>query len=218
MNPQGGLSLMFAAAGLGGLVSTALHAVTVSRFMSTPRARLLLQTRRAILLNVSIAAVLSGAVAWRVGPHPVVIAICALAALAPVLSMVDIAEQRLPNPLTIGSYPVLAAVLVIAAAFTDDWPALLRAAIGFIALPAFYLSIAAFARGGFGAGDVKLAAAAGLVLGYRSITALTVGTMVALLCGALIGMAMIAARRAGAHTQTPYGPALLLGTLLAATG
>jgi leader peptidase (prepilin peptidase)/N-methyltransferase len=72
-----------------------------------------------------------------------VIAICVLAALAPVLSMVDVAERRLPNMLTVGSYPVLAVVLAIAAAFTDDWPALLRAVVGFIALPAFYLSIAA---------------------------------------------------------------------------
>jgi leader peptidase (prepilin peptidase)/N-methyltransferase len=95
---------------------------------------------------------------------------------------------------------------------------LLRAVVGFIALPAFYLSIAALSRGGFGAGDVKLAAAAGLVLGYRSVTALTVGTVVALLCGALMGMAMILAGRAGTRGQTPYGPALLLGTLLAATG
>jgi leader peptidase (prepilin peptidase)/N-methyltransferase len=162
--------------------------------------------------------VLSGAVAWWIGFHPVVVAICVLAALTPVLSAVDVVERRLPNLLTVGSYPVLVAVLVIAAAFTDDWSALLRAVVGFIALPVFYLSVAAVARGGFGAGDVKLAAAAGLVLGYRSVTALAVGTLAALLFGALMGIAMIAVRRAGAGSQTPYGPALLLGTLLAATG
>jgi len=58
-----------------------------------------------------------------------------LAALAPVLSMVDVTERRLPNQLTVGSYPVLAAALVIAAAITDDCRRLLRATIGSLRRP-----------------------------------------------------------------------------------
>jgi len=50
--------------------------------------------------------VLSGAVRGGSVPIRSVIAICVLAALAPVLSMVDVTERRLPNQLTVGSYPV----------------------------------------------------------------------------------------------------------------
>jgi leader peptidase (prepilin peptidase)/N-methyltransferase len=217
MSPPVGVTLVLAAAVAGGLVSAALHRLTVRRFLCTRHARQLLGTRRALLVSSIVGAVLCGAAAWCVGAHPILVPICVLAVLAPALGMVDVVEQRLPNVLTVGSYPILVALLGAEAALSGDWPALLRAAAGFVALPAFYLAIAAASRGGFGAGDMKLAAAAGLVLGYRSVTSLAMGTLAALVCGAVMGLAMLAARGATRHDRTPYGPALLVGTLLAAT-
>jgi leader peptidase (prepilin peptidase)/N-methyltransferase len=66
--------------------------------------------------------------------------------------------------------------------------------------------------GGMGMGDVKLAAAMGLVLG----PALGPALLVALLAGSLVGVAIIARRgvAAGRKTAIPFGPFLALGGLV----
>jgi leader peptidase (prepilin peptidase)/N-methyltransferase len=66
--------------------------------------------------------------------------------------------------------------------------------------------------GGMGMGDVKLAAAMGLVLG----PALGPALLVALLSGSLVGLAIIARRgvAAGRKTAIPFGPFLALGGLV----
>lgn len=61
-----------------------------------------------------------------------------------------------------------------------------------------------------GFGDVKLAFFMGMVLGLHAYLAIFVGVI----SGAIIGLALIATGKAGMKTVIPFGPFLILGTLV----
>lgn len=198
------------------LTGLAIHHAASSHLLTTAHAAQLLRTRRAAVIATSLAGVLGGALAWRVGAEPMLAACCWIAAVAPTLAVIDLLEQRLPDALTLSSYPVLLMLLVVAATADGDPRALLRAVVTMAALVGFYAAIA-LASGGVGLGDIKLVGALGLVLGYRGVRTAVVGVVLGLLCGALAGAALLIRRQAGWRTPVPFGPALLTGALAALT-
>ena len=198
------------------LAGLAIHHAATPRLLTTARATRLLRTGQAAVAATVLAGVLGGMLAWRIGAEPMLAACCWIAALAPTLAVIDLLEQRLPDALTLGSYPVLL-VLLAAAAIADGEPgALLRAVVTMAALAGFYAALAV-ASGGVGLGDIKLIGALGLVLGYRGIRTTVTGVVLGLLCGAVLGVAVLMRRRGGWRTPVPFGPALLAGALAALT-
>lgn len=137
------------------------------------------------------------------------------AALGVALSVIDLDVRRLPDRLVLPSYPVLAVLLAGAAWWRDDWPALLRAVLGAAALFAFYFAVAFIHPAGMGFGDVKLAGLVGGVLAWLSWPTLAIGAFAGFLLGAIVGVALIAAGRAGRKTAVPFGPFMVAGALLA---
>jgi leader peptidase (prepilin peptidase)/N-methyltransferase len=69
---------------------------------------------------------------------------------------------------------------------------------------------------GLGMGDVKLVALTGLYLGWLGWPVVLVGLFLGFLAQGLLGLGLLAARRAGLRTDLPFGPALLAGALAAA--
>lgn len=67
-------------------------------------------------------------------------------------------------------------------------------------------------RRGFGFGDVKLAPALGLLLGWQKTI---VGVMAAFIIGALVGSLLIGLKKKRLGQTVPFGPFLVVGTLLA---
>lgn len=125
------------------------------------------------------------------------------------LALIDIDTMRLPNVIVL---PLAAAMLVglgVATLFGADPSALLRAVLAALALAAFYFVL--WFAGGMGLGDVKLAVALGLALGWLGWGSLIVGTFAAFLSGAMFGLAVLIIRRSGKKTKIPFGPWLLLG-------
>ncbi|MFW6597042.1 hypothetical protein ACQBAU_06070 [Propionibacteriaceae bacterium Y2011] len=102
--------------------------------------------------------------------------------------------------------------LVLPALSSGGWERLLTAAIGAAAFGAFFALAWWLSRGQLGFGDVRLApvlgAAAGSVSAWTIITAALLGTLL----GALWAISRLIRRR---RDPFPYGPALVLGTLLA---
>lgn len=131
------------------------------------------------------------------------------------LALIDLDHRRLPNSIVLPSYPVVAGLLLVAAAGQGDWPALLRAGIGGAALFGFYLLLVLAYPAGMGWGDVKLAGVIGMVLGYLSWSALLVGAFGGFVLGAVAGVAVIAVRRGGRKTALPFGPFMIAGVFLA---
>lgn len=136
-------------------------------------------------------------------------------ALGLALALIDLEVRRLPDRLVLPSYPILAVLFAGAAWWRGDWPTLLRAVLGAAALFAFYFAVAFIHPAGMGFGDVKLAGLVGGVLAWLSWPTLAIGAFAGFLLGAIVGVALIAAGRAGRKTPVPFGPFMVAGALLA---
>jgi leader peptidase (prepilin peptidase)/N-methyltransferase len=69
--------------------------------------------------------------------------------------------------------------------------------------------------GQLGGGDIKLAALAGLALGWLGWPAVLAGASLGFLLSAVVSLALLAARRITLRSAISFGPFLLGGTLLA---
>jgi leader peptidase (prepilin peptidase)/N-methyltransferase len=156
------------------------------------------------------------AMALRFGATPLLPALCFLAALAVPLTVIDIRERRLPDRLTLPSYPVALALLGIASLFIHNGGGiLLHALAGLAGAAVFYLLLALIYPAGLGWGDVKLSGVLGLYLGWFGLRVWVCGILGGFVLAGVTGVALIAARRATRKTQVPFGPFMLAGTLAA---
>ncbi|MFI6977962.1 prepilin peptidase [Embleya sp. NPDC050154] len=151
----------------------------------------------------------AGALSWRVGIQAVLPAFLAFVLLASALVVCDARLMRLPDPLTLPGYPVLAALLLAPL----DWDAYLRALFAMAAAYALHLVLALCGLG-IGLGDAKAAGLVGLVLGWLSWAALVQGLVLAYVCVGLYAIALAATRRAGRGSVVPFGPFLLGAAVL----
>lgn len=138
------------------------------------------------------------------------------AAVGLLLGVIDLREKLLPNRVLLPGLVGTALLLVVAAAVDDAWPALLRAALAAAACFGGLLVMALLAPAGLGMGDVKLAALIGLVLGWLGWPVVVLGLFLGFLTQAVVGLVLLAVRRAGRKTELPFGPALLVGALAGA--
>ncbi|WP_063749015.1 prepilin peptidase [Streptomyces sp. NRRL B-24484] len=127
-----------------------------------------------------------------------------------VLGFVDAAVLRLPDALTLPLFAGTAVLLPLA----DHRPAvLLRCLLAAAALGLLYGGLALLLP--IGLGDAKLAPSLGAVLGLYGWGAVGGGVFAAFLLGGVWGVLLLVTRRAGRGDALPFGPPLLLGTLLA---
>jgi leader peptidase (prepilin peptidase)/N-methyltransferase len=162
-----------------------------------------------------LTAAVFGLLAWRFGFDLVLPAYLYLGAVGIALALIDIDTKRLPNVLVLPSYPVGAALLLLPAAADGLWSDYLRAVLAAAALFAFYFVVAFIYPAGMGFGDVKLAGVLGLYLGWLGWGTLVVGGFLGFLLGAVVGVVLMAASRAGRKSRIPFGPFMLLGAFLA---
>ena len=161
----------------------------------------------------------SAALAIRFGPSPALPAFCYLAGIGVPLAVIDARCQRLPDALTLPSYPVALALLGFAALLVPGGAThFLGALTGMVlAWGVFLLQILLYPAG-LGWGDVKLSGLLGLYLGWLGggwldQGALVAGLFLGYLYAAAAGLALIAARRASRKSHLPFGPYLLAGAL-----
>jgi leader peptidase (prepilin peptidase)/N-methyltransferase len=170
------------------------------------------------LVAGGVTAVLLGALAARVPGGLVLAAACWLAACAVPLAFIDIAVSRLPDPLTAAAYAGTAVLLLLAAVAGGQgasWSALLRAALGGLALAGLYLLLLIISPSGMSLGDVKLAASLGTLLAWFGWRVLIAGGAAGFLLGGLAGVTLLVSRRASRKQLIPFGPFMIAGALLA---
>jgi leader peptidase (prepilin peptidase)/N-methyltransferase len=135
---------------------------------------------------------------------------CALVAAA----CCDAITQRIPTPLVRQAGGITCVVLTIGLAVQSDWTGLVASGIAAVVSGLTLWLCWRFAGAGFG--DVRLATLGGLGLGHATHR----GLLVALAAFALITttQAALTLMRGGNRRSTfPYGPALAIGFLLAAS-
>lgn len=171
------------------------------------------------------AAVTGGALVilgWRVGPRWELAPYWLLVLLGVPLAFIDLADRRLPrllvHPLLLGILGALAMLCLV----RDDAGPGIRGVAAMAALSGVFLVVALIVPGGIGAGDVRLAAVAGLVAGWSGWLSV-LGTLLASLAYAalLLGLLRLRRERQGQDTTAvPFGPCLLAGvvTVVAVSG
>jgi leader peptidase (prepilin peptidase) / N-methyltransferase len=132
------------------------------------------------------------------------------------LSLIDLETKLLPNAIV---YPSVAAgipLLALAAALgPGESPDFLRGLLGMVAGTGVFFVIALISPAGMGMGDVKLAGLIGLFLAFLGWGRLVTAFFLAFLAGALVGIGLMIAGKAGRKTAIPFGPFMALGAILA---
>lgn len=138
-----------------------------------------------------------------------------LAAVLITASLVDLHDRIIPNELVLfalGAGLLLRGIVTLSRVPPETvapWPSGLGGALlGFGLL--FLLGL--LYRGGMGMGDVKLAGAIGLYLGFTNTA---VGLMVAFILGGLASLVLLIAGAVGRKDHIPFGPFLAAGALMA---
>lgn len=153
-------------------------------------------------------------VALRFGPSGAGLLFAYLAAIGIALALIDIDVRRLPDAIVLPSYPVVAALVVLASWGTGDWGALLRAGIGALAATTGYFVLRVAYPAGMGLGDVKLAGLLGAGLAWLGWGPYAVGLFAAFLVGGVVSLVLMATGRVTRRTAIPFGPWMILGAAL----
>lgn len=130
------------------------------------------------------------------------------------LSLIDLEHKILPNKIVYPSVLVAVPLLAITAALGPGLDPWLRALLGGVAGAGGFLVVALISPAGMGMGDVKLAGLIGLFLAYLGWGRLAVGFFASFALGAVSGIVLMLAGRAGRKTAIPFGPFMALGALI----
>jgi leader peptidase (prepilin peptidase)/N-methyltransferase len=133
-----------------------------------------------------------------------------LAGCSVALALIDLDTHKLPNAIVLPTY-LVGGLLLAAGALSSDFDAVVRAGIGMSILWVAYFLMGLVYPGAMGFGDVKLAGALGLYLGFLGWGALIVGAFAAFFFGGLYAIGLMIARKANRKSGIPFGPWMLLG-------
>jgi len=152
---------------------------------------------------------------WHFGTSWRAAAYCVLVAGLLALAWIDLRTKRLPREITYTTGALMVPLLVIDALVVSEpdriWMSALGAAISLALMGGIYLA----SRGGMGDGDVRLSPLLGAALGYLNPGVAPVGLFFGFVLGAIVGVILIATRRGDRRTALPFGPFLVVGTLVA---
>jgi leader peptidase (prepilin peptidase)/N-methyltransferase len=153
-----------------------------------------------------VALALAAATFVRLGMGPNAVAWGVVQIVLVVLAAHDIATRRLPNVVTV---PV--SLVAVALRVSFERPELVKVVLaGVIAFLVFFV-FSVVLRGGFGMGDVKLAAMLGFLLGGTVVGGLAIG----IVAGGLASIALLATSHATLRSSIAYGPYLAFGGAIA---
>lgn len=138
-----------------------------------------------------------------------------LAVLTMPLSLIDIAQHRLPNALTFtGILAGMITSLVSSLSTGSVAPFIYSLVFAFFSGLCF-LTLNLLSRGGMGMGDVKLATMLGALIAPFGGSTLLAGFIFAFFLGAVIGVLLLVFKKATRKTLIPFGPYLVLGSWIA---
>ena len=139
-----------------------------------------------------------------------------LGAVSLALVIIDLKFHRLPNILTLGSYPIVTSLLIGAAATTQNgFDRLARSGLAALAALALFVILHLVNRTGMGLGDVKLAPVVGAVLGWQAWSALLNGAFYAFVGAGLVAAVLMISKRLKPTDDIAFGPFMILGMWLA---
>jgi leader peptidase (prepilin peptidase)/N-methyltransferase len=164
-----------------------------------------------------VGAVAGGLVGLSLGWQWALVVWLPLVPLGTALGLIDWRTRLLPTWLIVRTYAVVVLLVLVAAAFTQDWGDLVRAGVGFVGAGLLYYVLWFVYPRGLGFGDVRLSGVLGIALGYVGTAELVVGIYAGFLLGGF-GGALLALVRLVRRKAVPFGPFMLVGALLGLLG
>lgn len=167
-------------------------------------------------LGASLAtAALCGAAAGQFGPHLLLLPFCVFFAMLVTVSVTDLSHRLVPRHLVYGGLLIIVPLLVAVSAIDGSWHDLVGSAIaGAVAFGVFF-AVWFLVPKGMGFGDVRLAGAIGITIGYLSLLHAYVAFLAGFLLGMLFGLAMLVGAPSGRKTHIPFAPSLAAGAVVA---
>jgi leader peptidase (prepilin peptidase) / N-methyltransferase len=166
------------------------------------------------LIELTCAALFAGAAA-RLGYNWDLPAFLIFLASLLALSAIDVELLVLPKVIIYPSLAAVGALLIVDAGVTNDWHRLLIAALCSLSWFVLFFAINFASPRSLGFGDVRLAPVLGLGLGWLGIRYVILGFFAANLVGAVLGSALIAAKKMSREQPIPYGVFLAIGAGIA---
>jgi leader peptidase (prepilin peptidase)/N-methyltransferase len=138
-----------------------------------------------------------------------------LAGAGVLLAVIDGQHKLLPDRVTLPSIGIGAGLLAVAAVATGNGAPLLRSVLGAVVLYVVFVVLVLISPRSIGMGDAKLAALLGLYLGWLGWGVLLLGAAAGFVVQAVLALVLLATRRIGFRGELPFGPAMLIGAVLA---
>ncbi|KJS88308.1 MAG: hypothetical protein JM58_01320 [Peptococcaceae bacterium BICA1-8] len=150
--------------------------------------------------------VMFGLIVYKFGFNLSGLFYCLFTASLIVVTFIDLDHFLIPNSIVLAMLILGLGFHIFVGIFNP-----LNVILSFLGAGFFFLLLYVLSRGGLGGGDVKLAAVLGLWLGWPDIgLAIFLGS----LAGSIIGITLISLRIKNRKEPIPYGPYLVLGTLI----
>lgn len=166
-----------------------------------------------------VAALLTGALlggsAAHFGPHLIVAPFGVLFVMLVAVSSTDLTHRLVPRRLIYGAMVLVVPLLVVTAAADSTFAHLTGAAIAGVVAFAVFFSLWWFIPRGMGFGDVRLAGAIGLTVGYLSLLHAYVAFLAGFVIGMVFGLIMMGVAGTGRRTRIPFAPSLSAGAVIA---
>jgi leader peptidase (prepilin peptidase) / N-methyltransferase len=157
---------------------------------------------------------LVAAAAVRFGPHLVLVPYGVFLAVAVTASVTDLTHRLVPRQLIFASLAVVVPLFVVVSAQDHHWRPLVDAAVAGAAAFAVFFLIWFFVPKGMGFGDVRLAGAIGVAVGYLDLLHAYVAFLSGFVLGLLFGVVLMVGSPAGRRTLIPFAPALCAGAVI----
>lgn len=163
----------------------------------------------------ALTGVLFAAISWRFGCVWELPAYLVLAAGLVALGAIDLDNGMLPDKILVPLGIAVAGLLLLASGEYGEWHRALIALVCAAGWFATFFLVNLLAPNWLGFGDVRLAPVLGFALGWLGPAYVLVGFFAGDLVGAIVGITLIAMKRATGNTAVPFGPFLALGCVVA---
>ena len=150
-----------------------------------------------------------------IGITPYLVAVLAVTAAGVALFLIDLDHRRLPFSITAVGTGTAAAALVIDVVARGPDPVAVGLSSALLWFTVYAGTWWVTAGRGMGLGDVAVAPALGLVLGWSGWGPSLVGLLGGFVIGALVGLGLLASNRVSRGAHIPHGPFMQAGAALA---
>jgi leader peptidase (prepilin peptidase) / N-methyltransferase len=129
------------------------------------------------------------------------------------LAAVDLRVKRLPDVLTLPLAGAAVTLLGVATLLPQAGGSWIRAVLGGVTLACGFFVLFLVNPRGMGFGDVKLALALGVALGWYGWNVVFAGAFFSFVLASVYGLGLLLTGRADRKSAMPFGPFMVLGTL-----